>query len=121
MRTIALTIFAMGVSAWTAADYATHQYNAAEYKPIQHVKLQEQEHPIAYQPALTEETEVETVNDRAIWNKLQRLNGLEYFTHAHHGADSDDTHPTAHHEYPQEHHHYGHIKYDDRQPVAVAR
>ena len=121
MRTVTFAICAIGASAWTSNDYARHQYNAYEYQPIQQVDLHEQELPIAYQPALTEETEVESVEDRAIWNKLQRFNGLEYYTHAHHGSDVEDTHPNAHHEYPEEHHHFRHIKYNDRQPVVLNR
>ena len=121
MKIFGLTFLTLGVSAWTANDYATHQFNAADYEPIQHVALQEQEIPIAYQPALTEETVVETINDRAIWNKLERLNGLEYYTHAHHGFNAENTHPTESHEYPEEHHHYRHTEFNDRQPVTINR
>ena len=119
MRTIALALCAVGATAWTANDYARHQYNAHDYHPIPSVNLHEQELPFGYQPALTEETEVETISDSAIWNKLQELNGLEYYTHSHHGSNPHDTHPTDDHEYPEEHHHYRHIKYNDRQPVVV--
>ena len=121
MRTFSAALLFAGASAWNAADYSRYQnqYNASEYEPIQHVELQEQELPIAYQPALTETTEVETIEDRALWNKLQRFQGLEYYTHAHHGSDAEDTHPTSDHEYPEEHHHYRHIEYLDRQPVVV--
>ena len=116
MRTFALALCAIGTSAWTADDYARHQYDANDYEPIQSINLNEQELPIAHQPALTEETEVETINDQAIFHKLQSLNGLEYYTH---DSDNDDTHLTAQHEYPEEHHHYKHITYNDRQPVVV--
>ena len=119
--TLALALCAVGASAWHASDYARYSggYNADEYQPIEHIELEHQELPIAYQPALTEETEIETVTDRVIWDQLQRLNGLEKFTHAHHGSDSHDSHPNAHHEYPEEHEHYRDIEYQQRQPVVV--
>ena len=123
MRTFSAALLFAGATAWNAADYSRYrnQYNAAEYEPIGRVELQEQELPIAYQPALTETTEVETIEDRALWNKLQQFQGLEYYTHAHHGSDEHDTHPTSDHIYPEEHHHYRHIDYIDRQPVIVNR
>ena len=123
MRTFSAALLFAGASAWNAADYSRYQnqYNASEYEPIQHVELHEQELPIAYQPALTEETEIETIEDRALWNKLQRFQGLEYYTHAHHDSDQEDTHPNSDHEYPEEHHHYRHIEYLDRQPVVINR
>ena len=120
MRTFALAICALGAAAWNAEDYAAYQnYNAHAYEPIGEVELQEQELPIAYQPALTESTEVETVTDRVIWNKLGKFNGLEYYTHSHHGEDADDTHPTKDHLYPEEHGHYREIEYEERRPVIV--
>ena len=119
MRTVALMLCAIRASAWSANDYARHRYNRHDYQPIQSVTLQEQELPIAYQPALTEETEVETISDQAIWNILQEFNGLDHYTHAHHDSDLHNTQPTEQHDYPQEHHHYQHVKYNDRQPVVV--
>lgn len=122
MRTFALAICALGAAAtkWTVEDYAAQRnWNADAYEPIGTIELEEQELPVAYQPALTESTEVETATDRVIWDKLGVFQGIESYTHAHHGTDPDDTMPTEDHVYPEEHKHYRYVDYIDRQPVIV--
>ena len=64
MRSLSLAVLAMGASAWKLNEYAAHQYNVDQYRPIERVELEELELPIAYQPALTESTEIETVTDQ---------------------------------------------------------
>ena len=118
-RNFTLAVLAIGTSAWKANDYATHQYNFDEYKPIEQVQLEDQELPLSYQPALTESTEIETVTDQVLWSKLSEINGIERYTHAHHGDDASDAHPTADHEYPEEHAHYRETTYNQRVPIIV--
>ena len=126
MRTFALAILSLGASAWKLHDYAKHAgyenpYAAStdDYEDVQQIELGDIPDRIAYAPALTESTDVETITDRVLWNKLTNKWGLERYTHAHHGTDPDDTQPTKDHIYPQEHAHYREINYLEREPVIV--
>ena len=116
MRTLALSLCAIVASGWELHDY--NQYNA---ESIENIELQPQELPVAYQPALTENTRVETVTDDAIWNKLGVFEGLETYTNAHHGSDITAGEPTEDHEYPSEHGRYQTTHYNDRRPVYASQ
>ena len=119
MRTLALALCAVAASGWKLSDY--NNYNPNQYHAIDSIELQPQELPVAYQPALTETTTVETVTDDAIWNKLGVFEGLETYTHAHHGSDATAVEPTEDHEYPSEHRHYRPTYYNDRRPVYASQ
>ena len=120
MRAFTLAIIAITATAWDLNAYKSHQKAAAHYAPIEKVDLDDDhEGHTGYGPAYTESTEIETVNDKILWNKLRTSQGVETYTHAHHGTDASDDHPNSHHVYPGEHSHHREIEYQERHPVIV--
>ena len=119
MRTFALAVLALGANAWTRAYRSDLDAALESYQPIEDIDLDGDYEIRAYAPALTESTRAERITDRVLWDKLTAVNGLERYTHAHHGTDRNDQGPTEDHIYPEEHAHYREITYNERQPVIV--
>lgn len=118
MRTIALAALAVAASAWTRS-YDAASAALRDWEPIEDIDLDGDYEIQAYAPALTESTQAERITDRVLWDKLTAVNGLQKYTHAHHGTDPNDTEPTKDHIYPEEHAHYREHTYLERQPVIV--
>ena len=69
MKEIALAVLTGAASAWKSAAYDA-------YREIPKVQLEEQELDHSYQPAIVSTTEVETVTDQTLWNKLNNFEAL---------------------------------------------
>ena len=114
MKSFVVTAIQTVANAWLDSKYAAYLEARGQYGALQSAELGEPELPYGHQLANKWTTEVKTSTDRTDWRRPISFEGVNSYTHNHHGYDASYVEATADHLYSAENTHYHDVDYLDR-------